>query len=72
MRHVLMIGLLVIGGIGLAACTPDPVRLYNPRNGMVATCQVNPAVALSQSANERCIQDYERQGYVRGAPPPAQ
>jgi hypothetical protein len=68
MRHLLLIGSTAIA---LGACTSDPaITLHNPRSGLVATCDENHAVIMSQSANERCAREYERQGYVRGLPAP--
>jgi hypothetical protein len=64
MRHVLLIG----AALGLASCADPAVRLYNPRTGMVMTCDVNRAVSYGPGANEACARDYERQGYVRGTP----
>jgi hypothetical protein len=70
MRHLLIIG---AAAVGLGACASDPaIRLYNPRTGMVATCDVNHAVNMSQTANQRCAQEFERQGYVRGFAQPPQ
>lgn len=71
MRHILVTGLAIGAAIALGACSSPEIRLYHPRTGMVATCNVDQAVAMSQSANERCARDFEQQGYVRGAPPPS-
>jgi hypothetical protein len=65
MRHLLMLGAV----LGLAGCSDPTIRLYHPRNGMVATCDVNRAINMSPHANEHCAQEYEQQGYVRGTPP---
>ncbi len=69
MRRVCVSVALVGAMIGLAACSDPAIRLYNPRNGMVATCDVNRAVNMSPRANENCAREFEQQGYVRGGPP---
>jgi hypothetical protein len=61
MRTVLLLGAM----IGLASCSDPAVQLSNPRTGMVVTCDANRAIDYGR-ANERCAQEYERQGYVRG------
>jgi len=68
----LCVSIALVGAmIGLAACSDPAIRLYQPRTGMVATCDVNRAVNFGPRANERCAQEFEQQGYVRGSPPPA-
>ena len=66
MRHLLLLG----AAIGLAGCNDPAIQLHNPRTGMVATCDVNRAINMGFSANERCARDFEQQGYVRGNPWP--
>lgn len=69
MRHLLETS-LVGAAFALGACSSDPpLQLYNPRTGMVATCDVNRAVVMSQTANDRCAREYEQQGYVRRPAP---
>jgi hypothetical protein len=69
MRPLCVSVALVGAMVGLAACSDPAIRLTNPRTGMVATCDVNRAVDMSPRANERCAQQFEQQGYVRGATP---
>ena len=61
MRHFLVLGAM----IGLASCSDPAIRLTHPRTGMVVTCDANRATDFGR-ANERCAQQYEQQGYVRG------
>jgi len=69
--RLLGLGVALAGAlVALAGCNDPAVRLYNPRTGMVATCDVNRAVDVSYRANDRCAQGFEQQGYVRGWPPP--
>jgi len=52
---------------------PDPTSCFiDPfleKTTLAVTCDVNRATELGR-ANERCAQEYERQGYVRGYPWP--
>lgn len=61
--------LIVVACTAVAACT-DAIKLRNPATGATAQCGPYMLEGLGQPASvaqreTRCLDDYERQGYVR-------
>ena len=60
---VVIIGLFT----ALTACQSDVVRLRNPQTAEIAQCGPYGAMSAQTATaeRERCISDYQRQGYER-------
>lgn len=60
--------LFIVGFLtSLTACQSDSVRLRDPQTGTIAQCGPYGAYSSKTAAEERerCINDYQRQGYKR-------
>ena len=68
--YVRIIFVGVIASLGLAACnTTRPVYMRHPQTNQTAACgpyNYGPVTAqVVESREQRCITDYQRQGYER-------
>ncbi|MBV8185951.1 MAG: hypothetical protein JOY64_21605 [Alphaproteobacteria bacterium] len=69
-RSVALFIIVLVLGLALAACArTDTVHLRNPQTGQEVTCGPYPFYALRASASaqleSQCIQDFEKQGFLR-------
>lgn len=69
-RDVISVQLLIIPMfVLLVGCMSDTVHLRHPQTGVQVQCgpyeETGMTAQIAESERERCIQDYQRQGYER-------